>query len=234
MLYELRFYRVAPGRTDDNHARHRDRLPPLFARHGIHVVGRWTAMAGPDAPLFAYVIAYPDLAERERQWADFYGDAEWWEIRAETNAGSEMVEGYDLMLLRSHAELSPAPATPGARRGGVHELTFFQVSAGQGAPANQFLASSLIPAIERHGGEVMMVADLLTGARLPRITLLTAWTDAQAHLDGRAAVECDPQVCAAQEAERAASGRTSLGRRDVYLLDPAPYALPLAAMGLEA
>lgn len=138
------------------------------------------------------------------------------------------------MLLRSHAEVAPAAAAPGARRDGVHELAFFEVSAGQAAPASQFLASSLIPAIERHGGEVMMLADMVTGARLPQITLLTAWTDAQAHLEGRAAVERDPRVCAAQQAERAASGRTSLGRRDVYLLEPTPYALPLATLGLKA
>ena len=144
-----------------------------------------------------------------------------------------MVERYDLMLLRSHAKLSPIPA-PGARRDGVHELAFFEVSAGKAAEASQFLASSLIPAIERHGGEVMMVADMVTGSRLPRITLITAWKDAQAHLEGRGAVESDPQVRAAQHAERAASGRTALGRKDVYLLEPTPYALPLAALGFGA
>ena len=234
MLYELRFYNVAPGRMPENHERHRTGLPPLFARHGIEVVGRWTATAGPDTPLFAYLMSYPDLAERERQWTAFYDDADWWALRTKTNAGSEMVERYDLMFLRPHPRLSPATITPGERLGGVHELVFLEVGAGLGSQAGQFLETALLPAILRQGGRVMMVADLMTGPRLPRMALMIAWSDAEAAFRGRMAVDADQLVLAAQQVERQNGGKTALGRADIYGLEPAAYALPFAALGAKA
>src|SRR4051812_40871751 len=65
MIYELRLYSVAPGRMADVHDRFNHHFPALFARHGVHCVGRWNAVAGPDAPRFVYLMAYRDYAERE-------------------------------------------------------------------------------------------------------------------------------------------------------------------------
>jgi hypothetical protein len=52
MIYELRLYSVAPGRMADVHTRFNDHFPALFRKHGVNLVGRWHAVAGPDAPRF--------------------------------------------------------------------------------------------------------------------------------------------------------------------------------------
>ena len=115
MLYELRLYSATPGRIEDLHARFRDHLPKLMVRHGIDQVGRWTATAGPNGPLFLYLMAYDDMAQRERQWDAFYHDDEWWQIRAATNAGEEMVERFDLFFLRPNALWTPPAGAADAR-----------------------------------------------------------------------------------------------------------------------
>jgi hypothetical protein len=233
MLYELRLYNVVAGRMEDNHDRHRAPLITIFARHGINVVGRWTAVAGPNAPLFAYMMAYHDLAAREAQWAGFYGDENWWRLRTESNAGSEMVERFELNLLRSNQSWQPPAHGVEARQGGIHELLCADVALGKGAEANRFVASTLIPAVVRQGGAIMMVADFLTGIRLPRLAIMIAWAHADAHYRGRRGVDGDPEVRSAQQAERETLGRTTLGRTDVYLLEPTAFNLPLATLGLQ-
>lgn len=234
MLYELRFYKVPHGRVEDNDARHRTHLPPIFARHSINVVGRWAGLAGPDLPSFVYIMAYQDFSEREAQWAGFYGDDEWWQIREETNAGSEMVDQYDIHFLKPNAFWQPKALPSGERIDGVHELIFADIGTGKIAAANEFVKSSWIPAIESGGGKIMMVADFVSGIRLPRIALMIAWPDADSYFSGRPEVDRDPAIRAAQKSEREIFGRTSIGRVETHLLVPARYNLPLATLGLNS
>ena len=138
MIYELRLYAVAPGRMADVHDRFNHHFPALFAKHGVDCVARWVALAGPDAPRFVYLMAYRDYAHRESVWASFYQDAEWWRIRAETNAGHEMVERHDLFFLKPNVAWT-ADAAPDQAVGGLHELVQQQLAPGQNANANAFL-----------------------------------------------------------------------------------------------
>ena len=50
---------------------------PLFAKHGIRPVGFWTCYIGPSANTLRYMLAWDDLAERERIWNGFASDPEW-------------------------------------------------------------------------------------------------------------------------------------------------------------
>src|ERR1700748_1582742 len=103
MIYELRLYSVTPGRMGDLHARIRDHVPSLFEKHGVSCIGRWSSAAGPRSPLFAYLIAHESYEARESTWGSLYSDPQWLSMRAATNAGSEMIERYDLFFLK------PAP-----------------------------------------------------------------------------------------------------------------------------
>jgi len=232
MIFEMRLYTVVPGRMEDNHERFRAVLPDLIARHGIANVGRWTATAGPSAPLYIYLMAYPDLDTREKQWASFYTDDAWWEARARTNGGEEMVERFDLLFLRSNALWTPMPAD-GRRAGGVHELIFVEVALGKQADAQAYLTHVYLPLVARHGGEILMIADFVSGPSMPRMALMTAWPDAAALHKARRAIDGDPDLRAAQKAERGRIGRTSLGKADIFVLEPTSFNLPLASLGHE-
>jgi hypothetical protein len=217
---------------EDNHNRFKNHLPALMARHGILNVGRWTATAGPNGPLFVYLMVYEDLSQRETQWNSFYGDDEWWQIRAQTNAGAQMVERFDLFFLRSNPIWTPSESTARTRIGGVQELTFLDVALGHNVEATKLIETVVLPLIKREGGQVMMVADFVSGVAMPRIAMMTAWPDAARLHSARRAIDSDQSLRAAFQANRETIGRASLGRTETFVLEPTAFDLPLAALGL--
>lgn len=84
MIYELRVYEASPGKLPaliarfENHTRH------FFAKHAIQVVGFWTTVIGPSVQDFTYMLAYDNLADREKKWTAFSTDPEWLAIKRET------------------------------------------------------------------------------------------------------------------------------------------------------
>ncbi len=90
MLYEYRCYDAVPGRLPDLHNRFQNITTPLFEKHGIEVVGFWTADVGTSNQLH-YLLRWPDMAERERRWSAFVADPEWLEKRAATEANGPLV-----------------------------------------------------------------------------------------------------------------------------------------------
>lgn len=221
MIYELRLYSVAPGRMADVHERFAVHLPALFERHGVKLAGRWSAVAGPDAPRFVYLIAYRDYAEREAVWNGFYKDADWWRIRADTNAGHEMVERHDLFFLKPNAAWD-LPQADEAPVGGLHELVQQQVAPGRNADANEFLRQTYLPALREAGARVLGVFDMAAGSGMQKIVLLHAWPDAAAWHAGRTRIETDGRLQAAFAAQRKETGTTFFLRSEVNLLDPSP------------
>jgi len=231
MIYELRLYAVAPGRMTACHARFRDHFPALFEKHGINCVGRWTATAGPAAPRFVYMMAYRDYAEREACWASFYKDDAWWKLRADTNAGFEMVERHDLFFLKPNACWPVPDAAQQDAVGGLHELVFQEVAAGQSVSANAFLEKTYLPALRQAGARIMAVFDMASGVRMPQVVLLYAWRDAAHRHEGWAAIESNEKIMAAWAAQRKELGHTIFTRAEVNLLEPSSYALPSALLG---
>lgn len=225
MQYELRYYYVEPGRMHDLDARMRDGLPPLLEKHGIKVVGRWHALAGRGTPLFIYLMAWQDNTERDNNWGGFYADPDWWALRAETNAGSELVQHYDISLLSpspawtEYLKQSPIPAV-----GTLHELIVQPIANGQPKAAHEFLANIAYPALARHGASVLGSFNLIAGQHMPGLVSLLSWPDFAAREAGLAAYWNDPLIQQAHASQRDSLGRSLLGRADTYLLRPTPYA----------
>ena len=230
MIFELRLYSVVPGRLADLHARF-ERLPPLFARHGIECVGQWTATTGPRAPHFMYLMVYRDFAQREATWASFAGDADWLALRTQTNAGSEIVDRFDLWFLRPHAAWAPDTALAGQRRGGLQEMVLFQVALGQAGATQKFLAEDYLPWLQRQGAEVMGLFDVISGPELPRVVLVLSWSSDEARRTAWSRMVQDEALNRAIKAQRDSIGRALLGRADDFLLEPAAFALPEASLG---
>lgn len=231
MIFEIRFYRPLPGRIHVTYDRFENHLPRLFERHGIRNVGRWTAITGLNSPAFVYLVAYRDLAERERQWQDFYGDPDWPEVRALTQGDEEALERYDLFFLKANPLWSPPTGAPEATLEGVQCLSLIAIASGMNQPAYDYLEHTYLPAVERAGGGVALVADFIAGPRLPRLALLTSWPDAEAWRKGMLALIGDEAVLRALASQRQRHGRAVAGDNDTYLLEPTPFALPLAALG---
>lgn len=227
MHYELRLYEVVQGRMADMHARMRDHLATLFTKHGVNVAGRWSALAGPRLPLFVYLMAFPDWNARETAWAGFYGDPEWPRVRALTNAGSEMVGQYDILMLK------PAPSWKAGKPGpvgGLHELRIERAAIGQADRVHGFISGRRTPLLEEQGARVLGVFDIACGVNIPAIATFLAWPDEQAQKRGWAAYERNSAVKESLLSGMQAAGRPLLDRSEVYLLQPAEYALPDGAL----
>jgi NIPSNAP len=223
MIWELRRYAIAPGRIADIHTRFRVHLPPLLARHRIHVVGRWTDNTNAEMPAFVYMMAYRDLAERETQWRDFYADPEWPDVRARSNGATDMIERIDISFLRPPDNWQPS--VPNLPIGGFHELAFVQTVTGQAPAVHDHVDRFERPLLSRYGGQIMLIADLVTGADLPKIAILSAWPD---HDTWSAAT-----VAMASDADIQAMTQALLQQSDRVQLDPAADALPLGWLGFR-
>lgn len=83
MLYELRIYDTVPGRLPALHKRFREHTLAFFEKYGIKSVGYWEEVVGQSNRL-VYMLAFENLADREKKWTAFQQDAEWAKVRAES------------------------------------------------------------------------------------------------------------------------------------------------------
>ena len=77
MIYELRVYQPVPGQMPKLLARFRDKLLPIWERHGIHPIGFWTTLVGESSNELTYILPWESLADREMRWTAFQNDPAW-------------------------------------------------------------------------------------------------------------------------------------------------------------
>lgn len=215
-IYELRFYQVEQGREGDMIARVQQDWNVLFPRHGVRPMGCWTAVSAKTLPMFVYITPFADMATRERCWAGFYADRDWHEARTRTNAGSELVERYDICFVRGIGEWS----LPAARPGEIDEIVLYQTLVGKGGLAGQALLHSETPAAMRAGATPIGHFDVINGIELPGAVSFLRWPDWETRKASVAAIENDATLRAARAEERTAYGKTLVGRSGSYLLSP--------------
>ncbi len=90
MIYELRIYEVVPGRMPAMHARFQNHTLGFFQKHGIKVIGFWETVVG-TSNVLNYLVAFDDLAHRERAWSAFMADREWQRVRDESQRDGPIV-----------------------------------------------------------------------------------------------------------------------------------------------
>ena len=91
MIYELRIYTAHPGKLPALQARFREHTCALFEKHGIKNVGYWVNAIGGRSDELWYMLAYEDLAARQKAWAEFGADPEWQEARAASEVDGPLV-----------------------------------------------------------------------------------------------------------------------------------------------
>jgi heme-degrading monooxygenase HmoA len=101
MLYELRSYRVSPGRFDEvleNAVRYAN---PLQAEHGFDLVGFWTVVSESSDGDFdlVYLLRWESEADRERKWASFVADPKWVARQADKDAEVPLIAGSSVQFL---------------------------------------------------------------------------------------------------------------------------------------
>jgi NIPSNAP len=206
---ELRIYRVATGRARDMEARVQGDLRTLFPRHGIRPLAAWSTIASPVAPAFIYLTPWRDMTARSQAWASFYADPDWAEVRARTNAGSELVESFEVLFVRA-----VVPWTEATPRPAFAELIVQSTAIGRSAAVASELRDQVLPLLTRAGAHVHGAFDLISGRPLPAVATVVGWDS----LDQRATALASLDERA--QAVRAALGFALLDRAEQHLLQP--------------
>ena len=99
MIYELRTYLPAPNRMDDLLNRFQTFAMDLFKKHGLEVVGFWTAGESEDSTKIVYLLRFPDEQSREAAWNAFKSDPQWKSIKEQSEAKGPLVESISEEIL---------------------------------------------------------------------------------------------------------------------------------------
>jgi len=103
MIYEMRVYRVVPGRMPALLNRFQNVTLELWKTRGIKQVGFWTTVIGDSNVELTYMLAWESLAEREQKWNAFMADPEWIAKRAESEKEGPIVANITSTILQPTA-----------------------------------------------------------------------------------------------------------------------------------
>ena len=102
MIYELRIYDVVPGKLQALNDRFANITLGYFEKHGIKSVAYWTDVIGISNRL-TYLLAFEDLAHRDKAWAAFAADPERIAAFAETERDGPLVARVENKIMRPTA-----------------------------------------------------------------------------------------------------------------------------------
>ncbi|WP_421617233.1 NIPSNAP family protein [Brevibacillus sp. TJ4] len=88
MIYELREYHAAEGKTEALHARFRDETMDLFLRHGISVLGFWTRKDDPS--ILVYLCRFDSEEQKQAAWAAFAADPDWIRVKKQSESAGPL------------------------------------------------------------------------------------------------------------------------------------------------
>jgi len=102
MIYELRIYEAIPGKLPALNERFAKITMGYFKKYGLKVVGFWTDEVGMSNRL-TYMLAFDDMAQRDRAWAGFRADPERLKAFAETEKDGPLVARVTNTIMRPTA-----------------------------------------------------------------------------------------------------------------------------------
>ncbi len=100
MVYEMRTYWAAPGKTTAMHERFAQHTDALFRKHGMTVVAYWSPVGGRELHGdLVYVLGYASQSARDAAWDAFRSDVAWQTAKAESERDGVLVEKIDSVML---------------------------------------------------------------------------------------------------------------------------------------
>ncbi|MGD0897958.1 MAG: NIPSNAP family protein [Thermoguttaceae bacterium] len=92
-VYDMRTYKVNPGKMEALHARFRDHACKLFQKHGMELIGFWTPTEGEEAKdTLIYIVAFPSVEAQKKAWDAFWADPEWKKVKADSERDGVLVK----------------------------------------------------------------------------------------------------------------------------------------------
>ena len=129
VVYELRIYSIAPGKTEGLLNRFRNHTLALFKKHGIESVGYWMPLDTSDTRLH-FLLRYPSREARESAWKAFMADPEWQAAAKASEANGPLLSKSPENFFLETTDFSPAIRKGNVSQGGVFELRTYTTPAG--------------------------------------------------------------------------------------------------------
>jgi len=222
MVYELRIYPIAPGKTEDLLNRFRNHTLALFKKHGIESVGYWLPQDKTDARLH-FLLRYPSREAREAAWKAFMADPEWQAAAKASEANGPLLsrspENYFLQI----TDYSPAIRKGDVSKGGVFELRTYTTPPGLLPNLDARFRNHTVALFAKHGMNNYGYFHRMSDQPAADVTLQYFLThkSKEAASASFGAFGKDPQwVEARQASEKAAGGSLTIkdGVKSVYLV----------------
>ena len=96
MIYEMRIYDHAEGRSDAVRERFLREVAPRFPTHGIELVG---VFVDDETGRLTYISRFADEAARKAAWASFGADAGWKAAKAASETDGPLVAKQHIAVL---------------------------------------------------------------------------------------------------------------------------------------
>ena len=99
-LFQLRQYYPREGQMEAVKKRFREHGVAIFKKHGIEVIGFWTAHNEKDKDhRLVYMIAWPSMEAAKASWKSFGADPDRQRIWAEYNKDGDIVDRWETVYL---------------------------------------------------------------------------------------------------------------------------------------
>ena len=105
MLYELRIYKMHPGRLPAIHQRFKDVTLALFKKHGIRVCDFYEDATGQEA--IYYVCEFADMTSRDQAFAAFREDPDWQAAFKASHVDGEIVASVESIFMQRVPYIQP-------------------------------------------------------------------------------------------------------------------------------
>jgi hypothetical protein len=97
LIYEIRVYEAADGKTEAMKARFKSQVVPRLPNHGIELLGVFEAPA--EDGRLTYLTRFKSEDDRARAWAAFGADPEWRAIKAATETNGPLLKNQTVSIL---------------------------------------------------------------------------------------------------------------------------------------
>jgi hypothetical protein len=199
-FYELRLYHLRRGPRMDLFDRfYRDAAIPALNRAGITQVGVFSVMVGPESPTMYVLLTHPSLESLTATPARLDADAEYQSSGAEfinapaNNPSYVRVESSLMVAFESMPKLE-APSFAGGGKSRIFELRTYE-SHSRKAHRKKIEMFNLgeIAIFRRTGLPPVFFGQTLIGSRLPNLTYMLGFENAEARDKGWSAFGGDPE-----------------------------------------
>jgi hypothetical protein len=147
-VFEMRIYYAEPGKLDALVTRFQKHTRKLFKKHGMENIGYWLPLHNDDNRLI-YILAYPDMAARDKAWQAFGEDPKWKKVKSKSEVNGKLVQKVESIFMNA-TDYSPliTPSTSGER---VFELRIYTAAPEKLPNLNERFRTHTMKLFAKHG-----------------------------------------------------------------------------------